>query len=365
MALKLTHLVAPASFLATFLVLHVVPMVVCLENSTSLDSPELDAWIAQNMKEYEEASRRTVYDNSLLMALSSVKQQIISVRKDGRGNFKTVTDAVKSIPSGNTERVIIRIGGGEYREKVTIDRSRPLVTLYGEPSDMPVIMYAGTAKKYGTWNSATVAVESAYFMAVNIVFVNSAPRPDPKKSDEQAVALRISGDKAAFHNCKFIGFQDTLCDDAGRHLFRNCYIEGTVDFIFGNGKSVYLNTAIRSVAKSLGVITAQGEKSDKSGFIFIHCNITGSGDIYLGRALKETSRVVFAYTYMGPLINKIGWMRRSMQKNMYYGEYKCKGPGSSSTGRKYSKILSDAEVKPFLSTTFIQGNEWLLPVPKL
>lgn len=68
---------------------------------------------------------------------------------------------------------------------------------------------------------------------------NSSPKPDPKKSDGQAVAMRISGDKAAFHNCKFIGFQDTLCDDQGRHLFENCYIEGTVDFIFGNGKSIY------------------------------------------------------------------------------------------------------------------------------
>lgn len=64
--------------------------------------------------------------------------------------------------------------------------------------------------------------------------------PDGKREGAQAVAMRISGDKASFHKCKFIGFQDTLCDDKGRHFFNNCYIKGTVDFIFGNGKSLYL-----------------------------------------------------------------------------------------------------------------------------
>lgn len=56
----------------------------------------------------------------------------------------------------------------------------------------------------------------------------------------ETVAMRISGDKAAFYKCMFIGYQDSLCDDSGRHLFKDCQIQGTVDFIFGNGKSLYL-----------------------------------------------------------------------------------------------------------------------------
>ena len=64
--------------------------------------------------------------------------------------------------------------------------------------------------------------------------------PDAKRDDQQAVAMRISGDKATFHNCRFIGYQDTLCDFVGRHLFKDCYVEGTVDFIFGDGQSLYL-----------------------------------------------------------------------------------------------------------------------------
>ena len=69
---------------------------------------------------------------------------------------------------------------------------------------------------------------------------NSSPMPDENSVGAQALAMRISGDKAAFYNCKFIGFQDTLCDDKGRHFFKDCYIQGTYDFIFGNGKSLYL-----------------------------------------------------------------------------------------------------------------------------
>lgn len=75
--------------------------------------------------------------------------------------------------------------------------------------------------------------------------------PDVRVSGGQAVAMRISGDKAAFHHCHFIGFQDTLCDDRGRHFFKDCYIEGTVDFIFGNGKSLYLVPTVHLIFPSL------------------------------------------------------------------------------------------------------------------
>ncbi|XP_041009413.1 putative pectinesterase 63 [Juglans microcarpa x Juglans regia] len=369
MALKLRNLATQLLFLATLLVLQLVPTALCHANQTVASDPEsnLDAWIALNMKEYEEASKHTLFNNALIASLSKASRKIIKVRKDGAGDFKTVTDAVESIPSGNTDRVIIYIAGGTYKEKVVVDRSKPFVTFYGQPGNMPTITYDGTAKKYGTWKSATVAIESDNFMAVNIIFVNSSPKPDPRKSDGQAVALRISGDMAAFYSCRFIGFQDTLCDDRGRHLFQSCYIEGSVDFIFGNGKSLYRDTTIKSVAEKLGVIAAQdmNGKSGDSGFVFVHCKIQGTGDMYLGRAWKETSRVVFAYTYMGSNINSGGWMKSQHQKNVFYGEYQCSGPGSSASNRKFGKTLSDDQVKPFLSTTFIGGNQWLVPVPKI
>ncbi|ONH97497.1 hypothetical protein PRUPE_7G192800 [Prunus persica] len=333
---------------------------------------QLDTWIVHNMRDYanRKATQVTLrFDSKLLSAEYAFK--IITVKKDGTGDFKTVTDAVNSIPSWNKRRVVVFIDGGEYREKILVDVSRPFVTFYGDKNDVPSITFDGTALKYGTWDSATVAIEADYFVAVNIAFVNSAPMPDGKRPGAQAVAMRISGDKAAFHSCRFIGFQDTLCDDRGRHFFKDCYIQGTVDFIFGNGKSLYLNNRIHSVANGMGVITAHAREdaADDSGFAFVHCNITGTGDTFLGRAWRDRARVVFAYTYMGSLIDSQGWSdakHSERDKTVYYGEYKCMGPGSSSTGRvKYAKMLSDEEAKPFLSMTFIRGTKWVLPPPKL
>ena len=54
-----------------------------------------------------------------------------------------------------------------------------------------------------------------------------------------AVAAMVSGDKTYFYSVGFYGFQDTLWDDQGRHYYKNCLIQGAVDFIFGAGQSIY------------------------------------------------------------------------------------------------------------------------------
>lgn len=101
--------------------------------------------------------------------------KIISVKAGGGGQFKTVTDAVKSIPAGNKQRIIISIGPGNYTEKITIPKDKPFVTMYGDPKAMPVLVYDGTAAKYGTVDSATLTADGDHFMGVNLkVVVSSA-----------------------------------------------------------------------------------------------------------------------------------------------------------------------------------------------
>ncbi|XP_021894382.1 putative pectinesterase 63 [Carica papaya] len=262
-------------------------------------------------------------------------------------------------------RVVVWIGGGTYWEMITIDRSKKFITFYGDLENMPTIVFNGTLY------NATMVVESDYFMAVNIAFVNSAPMLDEKRVGAQTVAMRISGDMAAFYNCNFLGFQDTLCDDKDKHFFKDCYIRGTYDFIFGTGRSIYLNSILHSVAIGMGVVTAQARESeeDESGFIFLHCKIKGRGDILLGRAWKSRSRVIFAHSDMASLVNPLGWStghHPEREKTMYYGEYNYSGRGAKTSGRVgFAKMLSDEEAKPFLGTTFIQGSQWILPPPKL
>ncbi|EXC21091.1 putative pectinesterase 50 [Morus notabilis] len=328
---------------------------------------QVNTWFNQNIRPFGE--RKGTLDPNLVKAEEGVK--IIRVRKDGSEDFKKIADAIKTIPAWNTKRVIIDIGPGEYHEKVLIDYNQPYVSLVGSsPKDRPTITYGATAKQYGTVDSATVIVLAPYFVAANLIFKNSAPRPDPYKKDGQALAFRINGDKAAFFNSKFIGFQDTLCDDRGYHFFKDCYIEGTVDFIFGRGTSLYLNADLFVIGdKGLTVITAQGRGDRVStGYSFVHSRIEGTGNstTFLGRPWGDKTKVVYTYTYMSNVIQPGGWSDNSQtSKNFYYGEYKSVGPGSSKGKRaKFSKQLTFDQVKPFITLGYIKASTWLLPAPK-
>lgn len=109
------------------------------------------------------------------------------------------------------------------------------------------------------------------------------------------------------------GYQDTLCDDAGYHLFKDCYIEGTVDFIFGNSKSLYLNTELHVLEGTIpgDVITAHANDDPDAdlGFSFVHCSVTGNttSKTYLGRTWRSHPRVIFSYTEMSDVVNPQGW----------------------------------------------------------
>ncbi|PQQ10816.1 putative pectinesterase 63 [Prunus yedoensis var. nudiflora] len=118
------------------------------------------------------------------------------------------------------------------------------------------------------------------------------------------------------------------------------------------------------------VITAQARDlaSEDTRYSFVHCNITGTGNgTYLGRAWRTNPRVVFAYTSMSEVITPAGWNNKNRPERdstVFYGEYKCSGPGSSMDGRvKYTKQLTGEQIKPFLSLGYIQGSKWLLPPP--
>ncbi|CAL9008386.1 unnamed protein product [Prunus brigantina] len=154
----------------------------------------------------------------------------------------------------------------------------------------------------------------------------------------------------------------------GNHFFKDCFIEGTVDFIFGSGKSLYLNTELHVLGNNeMTVITTQARDSasEDTGYSFVHCNITGTENgTYLGRAWRISPRVVFAYTSMSEVITPASWNNKNRSEcdsTMFYGEYKCSGPGSSMVGRvKYTKQLGN---KSNLSSALanIQGSKWLLP----
>ncbi|TYI49917.1 hypothetical protein E1A91_D12G066600v1 [Gossypium mustelinum] len=293
-------------------------------------------------------------------------------KKPSLAEFATVKKAISSIPVVNHCRVVISIGAGIYREKIEIPATMAYITIVGAGADKTVIEWDDTADKMwqsghslGTYGSATFAINSPYFIAKNITFKNKAPLPPSGALGKQAVALRISADAAAFIGCKFIGAQDTLYDHIGRHYFKRCYIQGSVDFIFGNGLSLYKHCHLHAVTNSYGALTAQKRESmlEETGFSFVKCKVTGSGALYLGRAWGVFSRVVFVYTYMDKIITPRGWYDwgdKNREMTVFYGQYKCSGPGAQFGGRvSWARELTRQEAKPFISVDFIDGHSWL------
>ncbi|KAL8456706.1 hypothetical protein ACS0TY_034811 [Phlomoides rotata] len=301
---------------------------------------------------------------------------VFCVDPNGCCNFTTVQAAVDAVGVMSMKRNIIWINNGIYFEKVIVPKSKPNITFQGQGYTSTAIVWNDTANSaHGTFYSASVQVFSSNFIAKNISFMNVAPMPGPGAVGAQAVALRIAGDEAAFWGCGFFGAQDTLHDDRGRHYFKDCYIQGSIDFIFGNGKSFYEDCRMTSIASPVaaggrgvnGAVTAQGRgsKDENSGFAFVKCSIGGTGRIWLGRAWRPFSTAVFAYTTMSDIIAPEGWNDfndPTRDQSIFYGEYNCTGDGASTALRApYAQKLNDTQALPFLNVSFIDADQWLQP----
>ncbi|XP_056168464.1 probable pectinesterase 8 [Syzygium oleosum] len=298
----------------------------------------------------------------------------LCVDQNGCCNFTTVQAAVDAAGNFSQKRTVIWINGGIYYEKVTIPRTKPNITFQGQGYLSTAIAWNDTANSsHGTFYSGSVQVLSNNFVARNISFMNVAPIPSPGDIGAQAVAIRISGDQASFWGCRFFGAQDTLHDDRGRHYFRDCYIQGSIDFIFGDARSLYENCQLISIATPVppgqkginGAVTAHGRasKDENTGFTLVNASIGGTGRIWLGRAWRPFSRVIFAYTTMTDIIAPEGWNDfndPARDQTIYYGEYNCSGAGANMSLRApYVQRLNDTQASPFLNISFIDGDQWL------
>ncbi|PKA52238.1 putative pectinesterase 8 [Apostasia shenzhenica] len=301
---------------------------------------------------------------------------VLCVDRNGCCNFTTVQSAVNAVADLSQKRTIIWINKGIYLEKVTLAKTKVNVTFQGQGMESTAVVWNDTASSSGgTFFSASVSVFGDNFIAKNISFMNVAPMPKPGDVGAQAVAIRISGDQAALWGCGFFGAQDTLHDDRGRHYFKDCFIQGSIDFIFGDGRSFYEACQLISIASPVpagkkvinGAVTAQGRssKDEKTGFAFVNCSIGGTGRIWLGRAWRPFSRVVFSLTAMTDVISPEGWNDfndPSRDQTVFYGEYKCSGAGANQTLRApYVLKMNDTQAAPFLNASYVDGDQWLLP----
>jgi pectin methylesterase-like acyl-CoA thioesterase len=311
-----------------------------------------------------------------LLAASSGHPLVVA--QDGSGEYRTVQQAVDA---AGVDGAVIHILPGTYEEKIVIDK--PGIQLRGRgsnPGDVVLTWHLSSGTAGGTFKSASTTVTGDDFFAENLTFENSFSRSRPLVEGSQAVALRVTSDRAVFRRVRFLGHQDTLyATTAGcmsgqdtckpsRQYFTECYIEGNVDFIFGDAIAFFDHCEIHSLAHDTVAITAQSKvrAGEKSGYVFDHCRLTaepGAKQVYLGRPWRAYASVVFLDTYMGPEVNPAGWLEWMHESHpslptAFYAEYRSSGPGANPEARDpHSRQLSDSEAKQFKRKLFLAGDD--------
>lgn len=288
--------------------------------------------------------------------------KLLTVAQDGSGNYATIQEAINAVRDLSQEQVTIKIKPGTYHEKLVIPSWKKNISLVGESNSNTIITnndYSGKdypggkdafgRSKYSTYTSYTVLVQGDNIALENLTIENSSGRVG------QAVALHIEGDKAIIRNCRMLGNQDTIyaARETSRQYYKDCYIEGTTDFIFGEATCVFENCTIKNLTNSY-ITAASTTPAQKYGYVFLNCKLiadTAATKCFLGRPWRPNAKVVFINTEMGSHIVPAGWNNWGYienEKTVTYAEYKSYGPGANAAARvKWSKQLTADEAKQY------------------
>ena len=277
------------------------------------------------------------------------RQDTIVVSRDGTGNFRTLQEAIESARAFMDYTVTIYVRNGVYKEKVIVPSWVENIDIIGEDRDKTIITYDDHANinKMGTFRTYTVKVEGSDITFKNLTIENNAAQLG------QAVALHTEGDRLKFINCRILGNQDTIYTGAKftRLYFKDCYIDGTTDFIFGPSTALFENCMIHSKRNSY-VTAASTPKEAKYGYIFKHCKLTaepGVDKVYLGRPWRPYAYTLFIECELGKHIVPAGWHnwgKQSNEETARYMEYKNTGEGANVSERvAWSKQLTKKEAE--------------------
>lgn len=281
----------------------------------------------------------------------------IVVATDGSGDYATIGEALKKLKGDSEEAVRIYIKNGVYHEKILVNYTINNVTLEGESREGTVISNGDYASlnNMGTSGSYTLRVDGNNVTLKNLTIENTAGRVG------QAVALHTTGDKIHVKSCNITGNQDTLYASGrnARNLYEDCYIEGTVDFIFGAATALFRNCHIH--ASGNGYLTAASTAIDNPvGYVFHKCKVTAADEVeklHLGRTWRPYASTFFIECELPAAIVPEGWNNWGKAENELtarYGEYKCTGAGANESQRVgWRKILTEAEAADLTNPSVI------------
>ena len=278
----------------------------------------------------------------------------IVVDQNGNGDFKTIQEAINAAKAYPSQRITIFIKDGIYHEKVKVHAWNPSISLIGESKEKTIISYDDYFKKIdlgrnSTFYTYTLLVEGDDFFCKNITIQNTSGPIG------QAVALHLNANRAMFTNCSFLGNQDTVytSGEGFKNYFKDCFIEGTTDFIFGDATVLFENCTINSKSDSYAT-AASTAKDIPFGYVFKNCKLTADENVtqaYLGRPWRPFAKTVYINCEMGKHILPEGWSpwsKSDTQPTAFYAEYNCTGEGFQPKNRvTWSHQLKAAEAKKY------------------
>lgn len=316
----------------------------------------------------------------------------------GAYRFKTIQQALDFLNASgiaDTATKTIYLADGTYNEKLEV--TVPNLTIIGAGKDKAKIEYdalygvkdAG-GFEHTTDSTATLNVreEATGFTIKNVTvsnYYNSVESYNGAPStDRRALAVLIQADKVTFDGCALLGYQDTLELFKGRQLFKNCYISGTTDFIFGTNNTTYFyQCEIHAISNGKdndgGYITAfKGSNKDASdsvtyGAIFDECNFTApesevsKGTTAIGRPWSAYAAVAVINSNIGGHVAKtcsgtaskneryVTMNAKPTDATVKFVEYNNTGDGAITTAVTGMKILSEAEAKNYSDFAVIFG----------
>jgi len=302
---------------------------------------------------------------------------------EGTTEFPTIQMAMdhhpfaKIGPDGRPGRVYIEIAPGVYHERVIVTQNHTNIVLVGmgkSPEDVVITNSLNAKQAGGTFFTETVEINGNGFEADNITFENSAGNAG------QAVAAAVRADNAVFKHCRFLGHQDTLFADYGRQYYVDSYIEGGVDFIFGNATAVFDHSEIH--ANGPGYLTAQSRTSadQTTGYVIVDSKVTsgivppaGSDQlapardtISLGRPWRPYARVVYINTELPADVIPEGWNtwgNRDKAPLAYFAEFHSTGPRANAAARApWSHQLTAAQAAQYRPRVFLAGKDHWDPI---
>jgi pectinesterase len=290
----------------------------------------------------------------LASANAQAYQTEFRVALDGSGDFDSIQAAINAAKSFPDQDIRIFVGPGVYEEKVVVWEWNTRLSLTGAGRDITVVRFGDHFEKMqlgrnSTFHTATLRVEANDFHASDLSVENSAGPVG------QAVALSVNADRALSDRVAVRGYQDSLyaTGETSRVLFRDCYVEGSVDFIFGGALAVVERCQIHSRAD--GYITAASMREGQlAGLVFVDSRLTADevvSKVYLGRPWRAHAQTVFLNCEMGAHILPAGWHdweNPQARAITFYAEFGSRGPGASADQRvNWSKQLSADEAAGF------------------